>query len=412
MNGFAKAARDLSLQGLWAVSHGMNADKMAFSQVMARIPHWEFRRLALPYDQDDGRQQFSSWGHFLTPAFAQMTFRESLRDIEACVSTQPCLVFHSGFHTRITRALLAQANEKRDWRLFSALVQKLIDRARDPNRDEPGVLDLDAPVCAVDSTLIELSPSLCLWANWSGREAALKLKVALNLRGPLSAFPAVTPAEHTDIKWLDNLPIESGSFYWMGRGGVDSRRLRRIADTGAFFVIRKRADVKYYVAISRPVERSTYVRADQSIRFNTRYVGSNWPDSMRHVKIIDTEKSRGLAFWTNQWTLPAATIAGPYRQRRQIKLFFRQVQQSIRIRSSYGTFPNSVRIQLSTAICTYLAIATTRTQIGTRTIFTPFVEVLSLHALSKVPLQELLTKPDTSEPHLDRANQREFNDLC
>lgn len=340
-----------------------------------------------------------------------MTFRESLRDIEACLGTQG-LAYHLGFRTRVTRATLARANEERDWRLFAALAHKLISRARILYRDEPSVLDLDAPIYAVDSTLIELSLSLCPWANWTGRDAALKLHVALDLRGPLPAFLAVTPAEHTDVKWLDDLPIEPGSYYVLDRGYVDFRRLRRIADAGAFFVIRERADVRYYVSVSRPVDRTTNLRSDQSIRFNSRYVPRNWPDLMRRVSIFDTEESRRLAFWTNQWTLSAATIAELYRQRWQIELFFRWVKQSLRIRTFYGTSPNAVRIQLWSAICTYLAIAITRKQLGIRTNLTTFVQVLSLHALSKVPLQELFAKVDTSEDHLDTANQLEFNDLC
>src|SRR5665213_252873 len=389
----------------------MNAGTMAFSQVTARVPHWEFRRLARAHDQADGRRQFSSWDHFLALAFAQMTFRESLRDIEACLGTQG-LAYHLGFRTRVTRSSFARANEERDWRLFAALAHKLISRARILYRDEPSVLDLDAPIYAVDSTLIELSLSLCPWANWTGRDAALKLHVALDLRGPLPAFLAVTPAEHTDVKWLDDLPIEPGSYYVLDRGYVDFRRLRRIADAGAFFVIRERADVRYYVSVSRPVDRTTNLRSDQSIRFNSRYVPRNWPDLMRRVSIFDTEESRRLAFWTNQWMLSAATIAELYRQRWQIELFFRWVKQSLRIRTFYGTSPNAVRIQLWSAICTYLAIAITRKQLGIRTNLTTFVQVLSLHALSKVPLQELFAKVDTSEDHLDTANQLEFNDLC
>ena len=390
----------------------MNAGKMAFSQVMASIPHWEFQRLARAHDQADGRRHFSSWDHFLALAFAQMTFRESLRDIEACLSTQSGLAYHLGFRARVTRATLARANEERDWRLFAALAHKLIVRARSLYQDEPGVLDLDAPIYAVDSTLIELSLSLCPWANWTGHDAAVKLHLALDLRGPLPAFLAVTPAEHHDVNWLDDLPIEPGSFYVMDRGYVDFRRLRRIADAGAFFVIRERADVRYYVAASRPVDRTTSLRSDQSIRFNSRYVPRNWPELMRRVSIFDTEESRRLAFWTNQWILPAATIAELYRQRWQIELFFRWVKQSLRIRTFYGTSPNAVRVQLWSAICTYLAIAIARKRLGIRTNLTTFVQVLSLHALSKVPLQELFAKVDTSEPHLDTANQLEFNDLC
>jgi hypothetical protein len=379
---------------------------------MACVPHWEFRRLVRAHDQADGRRQFSSWDHFLALAFAQMTFRESLRDIEACLSTQPGLAYHLGFRTRVTRATLARANEERSWELFAALAHKLIARARLLYQDEPGALDLDAPIYAVDSTLIELSLALCPWANWAGYDAALKLHVALDLRGPLPAFLGVTPAGRTDVTWLDELPIEPGSYYIMDRGYIDFRRLRRIADAGAFFVIRERSDVRYYVSASRPVDRTTDLRSDQSIRFNSRYVPRNWPHLMRRVSVFDTEESRRLAFWTNQWTVSAATIAELYRQRWQIELFFRWVKQSLRIRSFYGNSPNAVRVQLWSAICTYLAIAITRKQLAITTNLTTFVQVLSLHALSHVPVQELFTKLDTSEVHLDTANQLEFNDLC
>jgi hypothetical protein len=193
----------------------MNAGKMIFTQVLERVPHWEFRRLEQAHDSADGRRQFSAWDHFLALAFAQMTFRESLRDIEACLSTQPAVAYHMGFRTRVTRSTLARANEEREWRLFAALAHKLIARARRLYADEPGVLDLDAPVYAVDSTLIDLSLALCPWANWTGTDAAVKLHTLLDLRGPLPAFVAVTPAEYGDVLWLDELPIEPGSFYVM-----------------------------------------------------------------------------------------------------------------------------------------------------------------------------------------------------
>jgi hypothetical protein len=301
----------------------MNVGKTVFSQVLDRVPHWEFRRLASIHDSADGRRQFSSWDHFLARAFAQMTFRESLRDIEACLSTQPKLAYHLGFRVRLTRSTLARANEERDWRLFAALAHKLITRARRLYQDEPGVLDLDTPVYAVDSTLIDLSLALCPWANWTGKDAALKLHASLELRGPLPAFVAVTPADYGDVVWLDDLPIEAGSFYVMDRGYIDFRRLRRISEGGAFFVIRDRPDVRYYVAASRPVDRTTALRSDQSIRLTGWSASRNWPDLMRRVSIFDAEHSRRLVFWTNQWTLPASTIADLYKQRWQIELFFR-----------------------------------------------------------------------------------------
>jgi hypothetical protein len=244
----------------------MNSGKTVFLQVMERVPHWEFRRLAAEHDAADGRRQFSSWDHFLALAFAQMTFRESLRDIEACLNVQPAAAYHLGPRPRVTRSTHARANEERDWHLFAALAHKLIDRARRLYEDEPVGLDLDTPIYAVDSTLIDLSLALCPWANWTGNDGAVKTHVSLDLRGPLPAFVAVTPASHGDVVRLDELQIEPGSYYVMDREYIDFRRLRRIANAGGFFVIRDRPDVKYYVAASHPVDRTTSLRSDQSIR--------------------------------------------------------------------------------------------------------------------------------------------------
>mgnify|MGYP003349529351 FL=1 len=388
----------------------MNAGKTVFSQVLGRVRHGEFQRLAQTHDRSDGRRQFSAWDHFLALAFAQMTFRESLRDIEACLGTGG-LAYHLGFRQRVTRSTLARANDERDWRLPAALAHKLMHRARRLYQDEPNALDLEMPVYAVDSTLIDLSLALCPWANWNGTDAAVKLHAALDLRGPLPAFLAVTTGERGDVVWLDDLPIEPGSFYVMDRGYIDLRRLRRIDQAGAFFVIRERPDVRHYVAASRPVDRATSLRADQSIRFNGWDAPRHWPDLMRRVSIHDLEQSMRLAFWTNQWTLSADTISELYRQRWQIELFFRWVKQSLRIRTFYGTSPNAVRVQLWSAICVYLAIAITRKELGLTTNLTTFVQVLSVHALSKVPIAELFTKLDTSRTHFDTPEQLTFNDL-
>ena len=264
-----------------------------------------------------------------------------------------------------------------------------MDRARRLYRDEPSVLDLDVPVYAVDSTLIDLSLALCPWASWTGTDAAVKLHLSLDPRGPLPAFVAVTEAGHGDVVWLDDLPIEPGSFYVMDRGYIDFRRLRRIAQAGVFFVIRDRPDVRYYVAASRPVDRSGVLRSDQSIRFNGTEAPRGWPDLMRRVSIYDQAQALRLAFWTNQWTLPAATIAELYRQRWEIELFFRCIKHSLRIRTFYGTNANAVRVQLWSAIAIYLAIAITRKELGLTTTLTTLVQVLSLHALPQTPIPEL-----------------------
>ena len=245
----------------------------------------------------------------------------------------------------MTRSTLAYANEHRDWRLFAELARHLMRRACALYQDEPGVLDLAVRVYALDSSVIDLSLALCPWANWTGTDAAVKLHTLLDLRGPLPAFVAVTPAERGDVTLLDELPVEAGSYYIMDRGYVDLRRLRRLSEAGAFFVIRERADLRFYVARSRPVDRSTCLRCDQTIRFTGADSQRCWTQPLRRVGIFDAEHARRLAFWTNQWTLPAATIAELYRQRWQVELFFRWIKQNLRLRVFYGTSANAVRVQ-------------------------------------------------------------------
>lgn len=238
----------------FGVKRPMNTGQTVFTQVMARIPHWEFQRAytacGVPPPRSDA---LSPWDHFLALGFAQMTFRESLRDIEACLGAQAGLAYHMGFRSRITRSALSRANERRDWRPWEHLAGKLMPKVRALYFDEPNALDLDVPVIAVDSSIINLSFALCPWANWNGTDAAVKLHAALDLRGPIPAFINLTPATYGDVCWLDELPIEPGAFYIMDRGYIDFQRLRRIDQAGAFFVIRDRCDVRYYVAASRPV---------------------------------------------------------------------------------------------------------------------------------------------------------------
>lgn len=390
----------------------MNTGQTVFTQVMARIPHWEFQRAyaacGVPAPRSDA---LSPWDHFLTLGFAQMTFRESLRDIEACLNAQVGLAYHMGFRSRITRSALSRANEQRDWRPWEHLAGKLMPKVRALYFDEPNALDLDVPVIAVDSSIIDLSFALCPWANWTGTDAAVKLHTALDLRGPIPAFFNITPATFGDVCWLDELPIEPGAFYIMDRGYIDFRRLRRIAEAGAFFVIRDRPDVRYYVAASRRVDRTTNLRSDQSIRLNGTEAPKHWPGLLRRVSLYDFEHSRRLAFWTNQWAGNAAIIAELYHHRWQIELFFRWLKHGLRIRIFYGTTANAVRLQLWASLCTYLAMAITRKQLGITTNLTTFVQVLSLHAISKIPIAELFADLNTSRPLPSQSDQLMFNDL-
>lgn len=406
-----RSAHDLSGAGVFAGIARMNEGRTVFAQIMSCVPHWEFRRAAVEHDKAQRTRAFSAWDHFLAMSFAQITFRESLRDIEACLDSQPRLRYHLGFRARVTRSTLARGNEQRPWQLFAAVAQRLIHRAREEYRDEPYVLDLKAPVYALDSTFIDLSLALCPWANWTGSDATIKLHTMLDLRAALPVFATITEGSYADVLWLDEVPIEPGSYLVIDRGYIDFRRLRRIAQAGAFFVVRDRKDVKTYTAQSRPVDRTTPVRSDQTIRFNGTEASRLWPEPMRRVSIYDFEHHRRLVFWTNVWDLPAATIAELYRQRWQIELFFRWIKENLRLRSFYGTSPNAIRVQIWSAISAYLASALARRTHNITTNLTTFLQVLSLHACSRVPLPQLFEKATTSDEALYANEQLEFNDL-
>lgn len=292
-----------------------------------------------------------------------------------------------------------------------AVAQKLLSQARELYRDEPHVLELNAPVYALDSTFIDLSLALCPWANWTGSDATVKLHTMLDLRTTLPVFATITEGSFADVLWLDQVPIEPGSYLVMDRGYLDFRRLRRIAQAGAFFVIRERPDVKYYTAQSRTVDRSSILRSDQIIRFNGSEASRLWPERMRRISIYDSVHRRHLAFWTNLWELPAPIVAELYRQRWQIELFFRWIKENLRLRSFFGTSPNAVRVQIWTAISAYLASAIARRHYKLTTNLTTFLQVLSLHACARVPLPELFAKLNTSPSEQDSIQQLEFNEL-
>jgi hypothetical protein len=374
-----------------------------FTQIMAAVPAWEFRRLAERHRLLGPKLRFSAWEHLLTMSFAQLTRRESLRDIVGSLRAQPRLIYHLGFRHLPARSTLADANEERPWALFAELAARLMQRARSLYQAEPQALELDAPLYAIDSSMIELSLALCPWADWTGRVAAVKLHTQLDLRGPLPARVLVTEGGRGDAAWLDDLPVEPGAYYLMDRGYVDLQRLRRIATRGAYFVVRERDDVLRYVAQSRAVDRTASLRSDQVIRFRGRHSRTHWPDTLRRVSIYDATHRRHLAFWTNQWSLSAELIAALYRQRWQIELFFRWIKQNLRLHSFYGTTPNAVRIQIWTALCAYLCAAITRHRSGlvTQVSLTNFLQIASIHSLAQIPLLELfannVVKLDTDE---------------
>lgn len=389
----------------------MHSGQFVFSQILARVPHWEFQRVASIHGLDSAKLKFTAWEHFAALAFAQLTGRESLRDIEACLSAQRSIAYHLGFRRPVRRSTLADANEHRDWRFFADVAQRLMRRARRLYRDEPRALEIGADIYALDATMIDLSLALCPWANWTGTDAAVKMHTLLDLRGPLPSFITISSGGKNEMASLDEVPLEAGSYYVMDRGYLDLQRLQRFDRAGAFFVIRERTDLRFYVAESRPVDRSTTLRCDQTIRFNGEASRRTWPAPMRRVSIYDAERHRRMAFWTNQWTLSALIISQLYRQRWQIELYFRWIKQNLRIRSFFGTTPNAVRVQLWSAIATYLAVAIARKELGIQQSLTTVLQILSVNAFKKVPLCELFTENDTSAETTPPYNQLIFNDF-
>jgi hypothetical protein len=388
---------------------GMNTGKYVFSQILARVPHWQFQRLVRRHAADSARLEFSAWEHFAAMMFAQLTYRESLRDIEACLGSQPEAGYHLGFRRPVRRSTLAYANEHRDWRLYAALAQQLMAKARKLYQDEPTGLEMEGEVYALDATMIDLSMALCPWANWNHNDAAVKMHTLLDLRGPLPSLVTITRGNLNEMAWLDALPLEAGGFYLMDRGYLDLRRLQRFTREGAFFVIRERPDLHYYVRQSRPVDRSGLIRADQTIHFNGPDSRRNWPGPMRRVTIFDPERKRHFAFWTNQWMLPPAIIAELYRNRWRIEIYFRWIKQNLRIRHFYGTSPNAVRLQLWIAICAYLAVAITRQQLSLVQSLSTVLQIISVNAFQKTPLPELFASNHLGAKNADFDNQLSLN---
>lgn len=342
-------------------------------------------------------------------AFAQLTYRESLRDIETCLGAQESLQYHLGFSRSVKRTTLAYANEHRDWRFFAELGERLIRRARKLYEDEPSALDLGGAIYALDSTMIDLSLALCPWADWTGQDAAMKMHTLLDLRGELPAFVTISEGDRSDQSGLDDIFLEAGSYYVMDRGYLDLRRLKRFGQSGAYFVIREHAGVCWRVLESRKVDRSGALRCDQTIRFTGRYSHAYWPEPMRRVGIFDHVHRKRMAFWTNQWSLPTLTISELYRQRWRIEIFFRWIKQNLRLRSFYGTTPNAVRVQIWTALCTYLLVAILRKQLQINRSITEILQIISVNAFQQVPIDTLLTESTRTPPQFHCSNQLNLN---
>jgi hypothetical protein len=381
----------------------MNTGRTIFSQLMELLPLPEFRRCVERYQGDYKVQRFSSLDHFLCLAFAQLTYRESLRDIEACLRVQQSKLYHMGFRGRVSRATLAYANEHRDWRIFGDFAQGLIRTARELYRDEPLGIDFDNTVYAFDSTTIDLCLALFPWAQFRRHKSAVKLHTLLDLRGSIPANVYVTGGQVHDVNLLDRLLLEPGAFYLLDRGYGDFARLFTFTEACAFFVTRARRNTQFYRRCSHPVDASTGVRSDQTILLTGPKSARLYPNPLRRIHYFDAEKDLRLIFLTNNFPLPALVIAQLYRARWRVELFFRWIKQHLRIKAFYGTTENAVKTQVWVAISTYVLVAILKKRLTLAPSLYTILQILSTSLFEKTPISQGLfdIHQPTTEPESD-----------
>jgi hypothetical protein len=379
----------------------MHAGKLVFAQLMEHLPRSTFQRCVQRYDGQYKVQRFSCLDQYLSMAFAQLTYRESLRDIEACLRAQSSKLYHMGFRAHVARNTLANANATRDWRIYCELAQSLIRTARRLYADEPFGVDLADTVYALDSTTISLCLSVFPWAPFRTREAAIKLHTLLDLRGNIPSFLVISDGKVHDLNILDQLVPEPGAFYLMDRGYLDFERLGRLAAAGSFFVTRARSDLKVQRQYSRPVDKSTGLMCDQTVLLTWFYSRKGFPMPLRRIRFKDPESGKTLVFLTNQFELPALTITHLYRLRWQIELFFKWIKQHLRIKTFFGTSENAVKTQIWIAISTYVLVAIVKKRLSLSASLYEILQILSLTMFEQTPLPQLLT---FSQPPLIDSN--------
>lgn len=367
----------------------MNSGQYVLCQLLDYIHREQFRRYVHRYEADYKVKHFSTWQQFVCLVFAQLTWRESLRDIEACLNARPQQLYHLGIGAAIKRSTLADALAVRDWRIFAAVAQYLIGQARRLYATEPLALDLEQTIYVLDASIIDLCLSVYPWARFDAQRSGLKIHTQLELHSHLPAEILVSLATFQEVQWLDQLVYQPGSFYLMDRAYVDWRRLYAIEQARAWFVVRAKKSLRYCRLYSQPVELETGLRSDQIISLQAFYAAKKYPDKLRRVRFYDVEHQRGFVFLTNHFGLPALTVAQLYQQRWQVELFFRWLKQHLRIKSFYGTSPNAVRTQLWVAVCVYALVAIAKKLLHCEATLYEILQILSVSVFEKTPLVQL-----------------------
>jgi len=383
----------------------MNVGKSLFAQMMEFVPWKTFGRIIERYKGDAGVRTLSCADLFRVMAFAQLTWRESLRDIEACMAAHQTKLFHMGLKTAPARSTLADALERRDWRIYHALAQRLIVRARALYAQEPSVLELDASVYALDSTTIDLCLSLFDWAPFRSTKAAVKLHTLLDLRGAIPTFIHISDGKLHDVNVLDILPVEAGAFYVMDRGYVDFARLYAIHQAGAFFVTRAKQGMHARRVYSSATQRHTGVICDQRVMLQGFRSAKAYPEHLRRVRFKDPSSDKTLVFLTNNTVLPALTIAALYKSRWQVELFFKWIKQHLRIKRFLGTSENAVKTQIWCAVATYVLIAIVKNELQLESSLYTCLQILSVSVFEKTEISWAL-QPDRSQREVGIASNQ------
>jgi transposase len=371
----------------------MNTGKTLFAQIMDFLPWKTFHRIVARHGGDKGVRSLTCAEQFRAMAFAQLTYRESLRDIEACLLAQAAKLYHMGFREPVARSTLADANELRDWRIWESFAGRLITQARELYLSEDLGLDLTNTVYALDSTTIDLCLSVFPWAHFRSTKAAVKMHTLLDLKGSIPSFIHISDGKLHDVHALDLLELEAGAIYVMDRGYVDFSRLHALHLAGAFFVTRAKSNMKCHRVYSMPVDKTTGIICDQRIALDGFYTQQDYPVQLRRVRFNDPDTGKTLTFLTNQMTLPAMTICALYKNRWQVELFFKWIKQHLRIKRFFGTSENAVKTQIWIAVSVYVLVAIVKKKLQLDASLYTLLQILSVTLFEKMPLQQAF--PDT-----------------
>jgi transposase len=383
----------------------VNQGRTVFSQLLGFLPDRDFRRCVARYGGDARPRGFSCWDQYLSMAFAQLTYRDGLRDIEACLRSLGGKLYHMGFHGRVARSTLADANESHNWRIYADFAQVLIRIARPLYASDPIGVEMDQSLYALDSTTIDLCLSLFPWARFRKNKAAVKMHTLLDLHGNIPTFISITDGKVHDVNILDEILPETGAFYVMDRGYLDFERLFGFTASGAFFVVRTKSNVILHRRYSRAVDKTTGVRSDHTVILAAIDSAKVYPDSLRRVSYFDVETGKRFRFLTNNFMLPALTIARIYKARWQVELFFKWIKQHLRIKAFYGISENAVKTQIWIAVSVYVLVAIVRKRLRLEASLYQILQILSVMLFEKTPILQALQPPDAQADLLSSANQ-------